>query len=474
MPSDFLPELNEGDFVYTVVTSDGNSISKTEEIIQELEKQIINEKEIDKIYSRIGISQSGIDLMPQNSGDIFVILKKDYKENAKNIAKNFITKLQSKCLECEITETQPIKMRFNEMLEGSRADLSLKIFGEDLMQLITITDNIKNLLKEKFDVKNNGYLKEIDKDFINSIKLGHYVDVLPNYQQIARHQIAIANVNNDLKDAMAGIKVGNFYATEFPIPIIMHLNEKNRNDIKAIANIPVGLADGGSFALDQVAKIKESDDISSIPRLFGKRYSGLSIYLTNTQYQKFIDEASKEIKANKLLPDGYVIEWGGRFKNLNSAKKQIMLAIPIIALLIFAILYQMFKDLRKILVMFSAIPFALSGSIILLYICQIPITVSVYVGFIALIGISLLNSIILIDTQNQSLDIETACLTRLRPIVMTAVVASLGFLPMAFGNGIGAEVQQPIAIAVIGGIVSSTISTLILSPILLKRFLVKK
>ncbi|MFM2200696.1 MAG: hypothetical protein RL769_751, partial [Pseudomonadota bacterium] len=468
MPSDFLPELNEGDFVYTVVTSDGNSISKTEEIIQELEKQIINEKEIDKIYSRIGISQSGIDLMPQNSGDIFVILKKDYKENAKNIAKNFITKLQSKCLECEITETQPIKMRFNEMLEGSRADLSLKIFGEDLMQLITITDNIKNLLKEKFDVKNNGYLKEIDKDFINSIKLGHYVDVLPNYQQIARHQIAIANVNNDLKDAMAGIKVGNFYATEFPIPIIMHLNEKNRNDIKAIANIPVGLADGGSFALDQVAKIKESDDISSIPRLFGKRYSGLSIYLTNTQYQKFIDEASKEIKANKLLPDGYVIEWGGRFKNLNSAKKQIMLAIPIIALLIFAILYQMFKDLRKILVMFSAIPFALSGSIILLYICQIPITVSVYVGFIALIGISLLNSIILIDTQNQSLDIETACLTRLRPIVMTAVVASLGFLPMAFGNGIGAEVQQPIAIAVIGGIVSSTISTLILSPILLK------
>ena len=133
----------------------------------------------------------------------------------------------------------------------------------------------------------------------------------------------------------------------------------------------------------------------------------------------------------------------------------------------------MFKDFRKILVMFSAIPFALSGSIILLYICQVPITVSVYVGFIALIGISLLNSIILIDTQNHGLDIKIACLTRLRPILMTAIVASLGFLPMAFGNGIGAEVQQPIAIAVIGGIISSTISTLILSPILLNRFLIK-
>ncbi len=474
MSTDFLPELNEGDIVYTVVTSDGNSISNTEEIIQDLERQINNEIEIDKIYSRIGISQSGIDLMPQNSADIFVILKKEYKENAKFIAKKFITKLKNKCEECEITETQPIKMRFNEMLEGSRADLSLKIFGEDLMQLMKITDEIKNLLKEKFDYKNNGSLKEIDKDFINSIKLGHFVDVVPNYGQIARHQIAIANVNNDLKDAMAGIKVGNFYATEFPIPIIMHLNEKNRNDIKAIANIPIGLADGGSFALDKVATIKESDDINSIPRLFGKRYSGLSIYLTDTEYQRFIDQASKEIYSKKLLPEGYFIEWGGRFENFNNAKKQIMLTIPIISLLIFLILYQMFKSLRKILVMFSSIPFALSGSIILLYICQIPITVSVYVGFIALIGISLLNSIILIDSQNQNPDIRTVCLTRLRPILMTAIVASLGFLPMAFGNGIGAEVQQPIAITVIGGIVSSTISTLILSPILLNRFLIKK
>ncbi len=174
------------------------------------------------------------------------------------------------------------------------------------------------------------------------------------------------------------------------------------------------------------------------------------------------------------MPDGFFIEWGGRFENFNNAKKQIMLTIPIISLLIFLILYQMFKNLRKILVMFSSIPFALSGSIILLYICQIPITVSVYVGFIALIGISLLNSIILIDSQNQNPDIRTVCLTRLRPILMTAIVASLGFLPMAFGNGIGAEVQQPIAITVIGGIVSSTISTLILSPILLNRFLIKK
>jgi len=474
MPSDFLPELNEGDIVYTVVSAEGNSISKTEKIIQNLEQKIASSPEISKIYSRIGVSQSGIDLMPQNSADIFVILKDQHKINAKNISKKLLPQLQKNCDECEITETQPIKMRFNEMLEGSRADLSLKIFGENLTELIKITEQIKILLKQKFSQNNNGNLKEIDKDFINSIRLGHFVDVVPNYPQIARHQISIGNVNNDLRDAMAGIKVGNFYATEFPIPIVMHLNEKNRNDINSIANIPIGLNDGGSFALEKVAKIQESEDINSIPRLFGKRYSSLSIYLNNTDYQKFIKQAEDEIIKNKILPNGYLIEWGGRFENFNNAKKQILITIPIIALLIFIILYQMFKNIGKILVMFSAVPFALSGAIALLYICQIPITISVYVGFIALIGISLLNSIILIDTHNQSENIISACLTRLRPILMTAIVASLGFLPMAFGNGIGAEVQQPIAITIIGGIISSTIATLILSPILFKRFLSKK
>ncbi len=467
MSSDFLPELNEGDAVYTVVTKNGMSLSKTEEIIQNIEQKISNEKEIDKTFSRVGVSQAGLDLMPQNSADLFVILKKDFKGDAIKISEKIYQKIKENCDECEITNSQPIKMRFNEMLEGSRADLSLKIFGENLEELMVITEKIKNLLN------NNGKLeiKEIEEDFINSIRKGAFIDVIPNYTQIAKHQITISDVNNDLKDAMAGIQVGNFYATEFPISIVLHLSEKIRDDINSIGNIPVGLSDGGSFALNKVTNLRESEDIASIPRLFGKRYSSLSIYLKNTDYSGFIKNAESEIAKNKILPTGYYIEWGGRFENLNSARKQIFLIIPLIILTIFGMLYKMFGDAKKVLIVFSAVPFALSGAILLLFICQIPITISVYVGFIALIGISLLNSIILIDTFSKNNDLKLTCLSRLRPILMTAIVAGLGFLPMAFGHGIGAEVQQPIAITVIGGIISSTIATLILSPILIRNLL---
>lgn len=465
MPSDFLPDLNEGDVVYTIVAENGASISETQKIIQNLEQKIIAEKEVEKTFSRIGVSKAGLDLMPQNSADVFVILKKDFKENAKEISEKFYAKIKENCQKCDISNAQPIKMRFNEMLEGSRADLSLKIFGENLEELMVITEKIKNLLHQKSEIK------EIEEDFINGVRRGHFVDVIPNYTQIAKHQVTISDINNDLKDVMAGIQVGNFYATEFPISIVMHLNEKSRNNIDSIANIPIGLPDGGSFALNKVATIKESEDIASIPRHFGKRYSGLSIYLKNTNYEGFIKKAENEIIKNEILPSGYYLEWGGRFENFNNAKKQIFLIIPLIIFAIFLMLYKLFGDVGKVLIVFSAVPFALSGAILLLFICQIPITISVYIGFIALIGISLLNSIILIDSFANNGDLKLTCLSRLRPILMTAIVASVGFLPMTIGHGIGAEVQQPIAITVIGGVVSSTIATLILSPVLLQKFL---
>ncbi|MBU6140218.1 MAG: CusA/CzcA family heavy metal efflux RND transporter [Proteobacteria bacterium] len=467
MPSDFLPSLNEGDIVYTIATKEGSSLSKTVRVVAEIEQKLSEEKEIEKIFSRLGVSQSGLDLMPQNSSDSFVLLKKEFKNDAKKISEKLYKKIKEFCPECEVTQSQPIEMRFNEMLEGSRADLSLKIFGENLEELISITEKIKDLLRK------NENIKEIEKDFINSIRRGNFVDVAPNYGEIARHQIAISNVNNDLKNAMAGIQVGNFYATEFPISIVMHLSEKNRNDIAAIGKIPVSLSDGGSFPLEKVTNIQESEDVTSIPRLFGKRYSSLSIYLKNTNYASFIQNAQEEIEKNKILPNGYHLEWGGRFENLNNAKKQIFLVVPLVILAIFFMLYKMFGEIKRVLIVFSSVPFALSGAIVLLFICQIPITISVYIGFIALTGISLLNSIILIDTFRANSDLKLSCLTRLKPISMTAIVASLGFLPMAFGHGIGAEVQQPIAITVIGGIISSTFTTLILSPVLLKEFVTK-
>lgn len=467
IPSDFLPSLNEGDIVYTVVAKEGSSISKTVEVVSKIEAQFANQKEIENIFSRVGVSEAGLDLAPQNSADSFFILKPKYKSDAPELSEKFYQKIKATCPECEVTKTKPIEMRFNEMLEGSRADLSLRIFGENLDQLIDITQKIKTILNQDPNVKS------AEKDFITSIRRGIFIDVIPNYDQITLHQIAISNVNHDLKNAMAGIKVGNFYATEFPISIVMHLSEKSRGKTSAIGKIPISLDDGGSFPLSKVTEVVEDEDVVSIPRLFGKRYSGISIYLKNTDFEKFIKKSEAKIKEAKILPEDYYIEWGGRFKNFNKAKKQILIAIPVIIALIFFILFNMFGDVKKVLIIFSSIPFALSGAIFLLFICRIPITISVYVGFIALIGISLLNSIILIDTFRTNNNLELTCLSRLKPILMTATVASLGFLPMSFGIGIGAEVQQPIAITIIGGIVSSTFATLIISPILLKEFVNK-
>lgn len=466
LPSDFLPKLSEGDIVYTVVAKNGTSLSNTVEIVKDFEQKVSSHKEVKKTFSRIGVSQSGLDLMPQNSADLFVILNENSKVDAREISKKIYDEYKD-LVEYEIIPSQPIEMKFNEMLEGSRADLSLKIFGDDLEQLILITQKIKSLLKTQPQIK------EMEEDFINSIKKGLFIDVAPNYEQIVKNQVTISDVNNELKDSMAGIQVGNFYASEFPVSIVMHLSERNRNSAGAIGKIPVSLSDGGSFPLERVAKIQENEGIISISRLFGKRYSSLSIYLKDTNYDSFISSAQIEIKNNKILPNGYYIEWGGRFENLINAKKQIIIIIPIIIAIIFFMLYKVFGNLKMVFVVFSVVPFALSGAILLLFLCHIPITISVYVGFIALIGISLLNSIILIDTINHAGNhresIEESCLSRLRPILMTAIVASLGFLPMAFGHGIGAEVQQPIAITVIGGIISSTVATLILSPVLLSR-----
>lgn len=463
MSSDFLPQLNEGDLVFTVLTKEGTSLTATRDILADIEQKIVDEKKIEKTFVRIGSSQSGLDPMPQNAGDLVVIPKAKYKTKALEIADEIFDKIRKICDTCNVVQTQPIAGRFNEMLEGSRADLSLRIFGPELKELLKITDQIIALLGKK------PVVKTMEKDFVTSIRQGTFIDVIPDYDLIARNQISLLDLNKNLRNSMAGIKIGTFYTLEFPISIILHVDEEKRHEMNTLKQIPIGLSDGGSIKLSQVSDIEEHEDIVSIPRIYGRRYSGISIYLKGTDYDGFIKKAEAEIAAKKILPEGYQLKWGGRFKNFNNAKKRILTIIPFVILAIVVLLFKMFNDWRKVAVIFSSVPFALSGAILLLAACHIPITISVYIGFIALIGISLLNSIILIDTYRSRADLKEACLSRFRPIIMTALVASLGFLPMAFGHGIGAEVQQPLAITVIGGIISSTIATLILSPVLLQK-----
>ena len=237
-------------------------------------------------------------------------------------------------------------MRFNEMLEGSRADLSLKIFGEDFEKLLQLTEEIKTLISQEKS------LKSVEKDFLNSIRKGAFIDVIPDYNLIAKHQINIFDVNSEVSNAMVGARVGTFYNGEFPISIVLHLNEQNRNKLDSIENIPITLKDGGSFPLKTVATVKENNDITSIPRIFGKRYSSLSIYLEDTNYEEFIKKIETKIIEKNMLPDGYLIEWGGRFENFNNGKKQILTIVPFIILLIAFLLYKIFGKVKKVLIIF--------------------------------------------------------------------------------------------------------------------------
>lgn len=462
MPSDFLPNLNEGDTIFTIAMHDGTSLSRTIDVTKEASKIIKEDSRVEKVFSRIGTSESGLDPAPQSVSDIFIILKESYKGDAIKVSNEVYQKIKNICKDCDISETQPIKMRFNEMLQGSRADLSLKIFGENLDVLMQSAQKIRNLLSE------NSQIKNIEQDLLNSIKLGNAIDITPDYYKIAKNQVGISDINTNVANTMGGLTVGNFYAFEFPIAIVVHMNEDNRNRLESIRKIPISLQDGGSFPLEQIATIEEKQGIVSIPRLFGKRYAAISIYLNDTDYAKFINDSEKKIKTSKLLPDGYSIEWGGKFQNMQSAKRQILIVVPIILLAILFILYKMFNNVKQVLIVISSVPFAISGGIALLFAFNIPITISVYIGFIVLTGIGLLNSVILVDTIAKTGDIKVACLARLRPILMTALVASLGFIPMALGHGMGAEVQQPIAVTVIGGIISSTIATLVINPALFK------
>ena len=464
MPSDFLPNLNEGDAIFTIAMNDGTSLSRTIDVTKEVSNIIKEDSRVEKVFSRIGTAESGLDPAPQSVSDVFIILKNESKSMAVQISSEIYQKIKNICNDCDISETQPIKMRFNEMLQGSRADLSLKIFGDNLETLMDITQKVRILLGK------DSQIKSVEQDLLNSIKLGNTVDITPNYFKIAKHQVGISDINTNVANTMGGLTVGNFYAFEFPIAIVVHMNEGNRNKIDSIKQVPISLMDGGSFPLEQIATIEEKQGIVSIPRLFGKRYAALSVYLNDTNYLNFINKSEKIIRDSKIIPEGYTLEWGGKFNNMQSAKKQILLIVPIIFLAIIFVLYKVFHNIKQVAIVISSVPFAISGGIIMLYVFNVPITISAYIGFIVLTGIGLLNSIILVDTIAKANSVKNACISRLRPILMTALVASLGFIPMALGHGMGAEVQQPIAITVIGGIISSTIATLVINPVLFEIF----
>jgi len=476
--SDFIPQLNEGDMVIGLVRNTSMGIDESARQQKISDTVIKNFKEVETVFSRMGTPESATDPMGVNFADTFVILKKDFstwplEKEGRRRTKDELFEDISRAIDKampgqEISMTQPIEMRFNEILEGSRADITLRIFGPDLDKLLLIVNQAKGILEKIPGAES------VEMDALTALTKSPVLDLALDHDKISEYGISLQDVNKSFTIAMNGIEVGYFYQGDKRFPIVVRLADNLRSSVSTIGTIPVSLPDGGTVPITRLARVQKRNQVTTIARSRARRYAAVSINLKNRDTESFVNEARKQITAGIKFPEGYEPEWGGQFKNLESARQRLYIMIPVILFFLFIILIKTFGNFKHAFLVFNSIPFAVTGGIIFLYLRGIPFSVSAGVGFIALTGIAILDGMVLVSFFNQLRNegktireaVTEGAMIRLRPVIMTSLVAMLGFIPMAFNTGLGAEVQRPLATVVIGGLVSSTMLTLLLLPTL--------
>jgi cobalt-zinc-cadmium resistance protein CzcA len=475
--SDFIPQLDEGDLVLNLTRD--SKISLTESLREqgEVEKKIATIQEVDFVFSRLGTPESATDPMGVHLADTFIILKKDRDtwtvKTKEEVFQKVKKGIESLGFNQEISSTQPIEMRFNEMLEGSRADVSLKVIGPDLHYLVEVIDGFG----EK--VKNVEGLEGAEMDPLTALRKSRVVDIRPKFAELAKLGMSLTEFNQSIVSFMQGVQMGQWMQGTKKFPIIMHLSEERRENLKEIRTLPIGLPDGGSIPLEQIAYVEIIDQVTTIARTWGQRYAALSLNISNRDTMSFVGDV-KKIVAENPVNKGHELFLGGQFNNLERAKKRLLIIIPLTLALIIFILWREFSSFKDALIIFLCVPFAAFGGVFALYLRDIHLSLSAAVGFIALIGIALLNGIVLLTIFNQLRELDPrlaireivikGTLSRFRPVIMTALVASIGFIPMALNTGLGSEVQKPLASVVIGGILFSTVLILILFPAVYLHF----
>ncbi len=475
MGGEFVPTLDEGDFVIQPVLKTGTSLSKTIETTTRIEKILLSEfSEVDQVVTRIGAAEVPTDPMSMEESDVIITLKpKKEWVNAKS--KDELADKFKKALQVipgmEVEFTQPIEMRFNELITGVRADIAIKIYGEDLEVLANTADEIKSLISG-VDGAADVTVEKIEG--LPQMNVSYY------RSKIARFGLNIKELNDLIAMAFSGKTVGQVFEGERRFDMVLRLASEHRQDLDDIKNLYVDLPGGGKIPLHEVASITYKKGAAKISRENTRRRTVVGINVRNRDLQSVVDEVRIILDAHIQLPPGYTIEYGGQFENLQSAKARLLIAVPVALLLIFLLLYIAFKSVKEALIIYSAIPLAAVGGVLLLWIRDMPFSISAGVGFIALFGIAVLNGIVLIDhfkeLRTQQFDsiealIKQGTKDRLRAVLLTASAAALGFLPMAISTNVGAEVQRPLATVVIGGLITATLLTLIVLPVLYSLFL---
>lgn len=475
MGGEFIPTLDEGDFVIQPVLKTGTSLTKTIAITTKIEKIILkNFPEVTQVVSRIGAAEVPTDPMSMEESDVIVKLKPKSEWTSAatkdELADKIKAALENQIPNMEIEFTQPIEMRFNELISGTRSDVAVKVFGEDLTILAEKAEEIKNAIAK---------VEGASDIIIEKTEGLPQMSVVYDRSKIARYGLNIADLNEMIALGFAGKTVGTVFEGEKRFDMVVRLDQTNRRDIEDLRNLYVPTPNGEQIPLRELASIEYTEGPAKISRDNTNRRIVVGINVRNRDLQSVVIDIQQIVENKIKLPAGYYVKYGGQFENLQSAKARLMIAVPIALFLIFILLYFAFGSVKEALMVYSAIPLSAVGGVLFLWMRDLPFSISAGVGFIALFGIAVLNGIVLIEhfkeLKHQGMkDIDALILKgttdRLRPVLLTAAAAALGFLPMAISSSAGAEVQRPLATVVIGGLFTATILTMIVLPILYKVF----
>lgn len=481
---EFIPSLEEGDFAVEMSMSQGTSLSQMVESCTKAEKLLRAEyPEVKQVVSRIGSAEIPTDPMPVERADIMISLKPKAEWTSAETTEELMEKMEETLhtipgLEAEIS--QPIQMRNNELLTGIKQDVAIKIFGDDLDELTKLGEHVGKMISG---------IQGVSGTSVEQVSGLPQIQVVYNHERMAEYGINVDDINQVLETSFAGGIAGSIYEGERKFDIVLRLDNNDRN-VSSIQNLAIPIGSGETIPLTQVADIIYEPAPAQISHENGARRIYVGFNIKGRDVQSTVDEIQNLLDAKLKLPEGYYYTYGGEFQNLQSAITRLMIVVPLALIIIFLLLYATVKNVRESLFVFSAIPLAAIGGVWALWFRGMPFSISAGVGFIALFGVAVLNGIVLIGEMNQMQKnqlpsavesgrsntqliherIIDSCMIRLRPVLMTALVASLGFLPMALSHGDGAEVQRPLATVVIGGLITSTLLTLLVLPAIYKTF----
>ena len=477
MGSEFVPSLSEGDFALQALRVPGTSLTQSVDMQQRLETLILAKvPEVERVFARTGTAEIASDPMPPNISDSYVMLKPiDQWPDPKKPRETLMAELQAVAATLPGSNyelSQPIQLRFNELISGVRSDVAVKVFGDDMDVLNATAAKIAAAMQKVSGAS------EVKVEQTTGLPV---LTINIDRDKAARYGLNVGDVQDTIAVAVGGRQAGTLYEGDRRFDMVVRLSDAMRKDIDGLAAllIPVPALSGaanqiGFIALRDVASLDLVLGPNQVSRENGKRLVIVSANVRGRDIGSFVSEAGEVIERDVQVPAGYWTRWGGQFEQLQSAARRLQIVVPVALLLVFGLLFMMFNNLKDGLLVFTGIPFALTGGVMALWLRDIPLSISAGVGFIALSGVAVLNGLVMIafirnlreEGRSLAEAINVGALTRLRPVLMTALVASLGFIPMALATGTGAEVQRPLATVVIGGILSSTILTLLILPAL--------